>query len=83
MGIRVSRKNYMTDADAIVFAVQSGKEGLYSYYVSFFEDYVNEVMKVFTMYMGIQSFWLTFAIDNADVMFEKNFDITWQAIEYQ
>ena len=43
----------------------------------------NIVESLFTMYMGIQSFWLTFAIDNADVMFEKNFDITWQAIEYQ
>ena len=43
----------------------------------------NIVESLFTMYMVIQSFWLTFAIDNADVMFEKNFDITWQAIEYQ
>ena len=43
----------------------------------------NIVESLFTMYMGIQSFWLTFANDNVDFMFEKNFDITWQAIECQ
>lgn len=43
----------------------------------------NIVESLFTTYMGIQSFWLTFATDNIDVMFEKNFDITWQAIESQ
>ncbi len=43
----------------------------------------NIVETLFTMYMGIQSFWLTFANDNTDFMFEKNFDITWQAIECQ
>ena len=36
-----------------------------------------------TMYMGIQSFWVTFANDNTDIMFEKNFDITWQTIKCQ
>ena len=36
-----------------------------------------------TMYMGIQSFWLTFANDNTDIMFEKNFDITWKTIKCQ
>lgn len=43
----------------------------------------NIVESLFTMHMGIQSFWLTFATDNIDAMFEKNFDITWQAIECQ
>jgi len=43
----------------------------------------NIVESLFTMYMGIQNFWLTFATDNIDAMFEKNFDITWQAIECQ
>ena len=38
---------------------------------------------LFTMYMGIQNFWVTFANDNIDFMFEKNFDITWQTIECQ
>ena len=36
-----------------------------------------------TMYMGIQSFWVTFANDNTDIMFEKNFDITWKTIKCQ
>ena len=35
----VSKKNYAAQADAIVFAVQSGKDGLDSYYANFFEDY--------------------------------------------
>jgi AcrR family transcriptional regulator len=43
----------------------------------------NIVESLFTMYMGIQSFWLTFSNDNIDFIFEKNFDITWQAIEYR
>ena len=37
----------------------------------------------FIMYLGIQSFWLIFAEDNIDPIFEKNFDITWQTIECQ
>ena len=55
----VSRKNYMTDADAIVFAVQSGKEGLYSYYVSFFEDYVVAALG-FLSVTGITVYLLTY-----------------------
>ena len=43
----------------------------------------NITESLFTMYMGIQEFWLTFADDNIDFIFEKNFDMTWQAIEYQ
>jgi AcrR family transcriptional regulator len=43
----------------------------------------NIVESLFAMYMGIQCFWLTFANDDADLIFEKNFDITWQAIECQ
>ena len=43
----------------------------------------NIVESFFIMYLGIQSFWLTFAEDNIDPIFDKNFDITWQAIEFQ
>ena len=43
----------------------------------------NIVESLVTMYMGIQNFWLVFANDNTDFIFEKNFDITWQAIECQ
>ena len=43
----------------------------------------NIVELLFTMYMGIQSFWLIFAEDNVDFLFEKNFATTWQAIERQ
>ena len=43
----------------------------------------NIVESLFIMYMGIQYFWLTFANDNTDLTFEKNFDITWQAIKCQ
>ena len=41
------------------------------------------VESLYAMYMGIQGFWLSFPNDNVDFMFEKNFDITWQAIECQ
>ena len=43
----------------------------------------NIVESLLTMYMGIQSFWLTFANDNTESILEKNFDIAWQAIECQ
>jgi AcrR family transcriptional regulator len=43
----------------------------------------NIVESLFTMYMGIQNLWLTLAYEKIDSIFEKNFDITWQAIECQ
>ena len=42
----------------------------------------NIVESLYIMYMGIQSFWLSFANDDIDLMLERNFDMTWQAIEY-
>jgi AcrR family transcriptional regulator len=35
------------------------------------------------MFMGIQYSWLICANDDTDVIFEKNFDMTWKAIEYK
>ena len=43
----------------------------------------NIVESLYTMYMGIQGFWLTFANDDVDLIFEKNFDMTWQTLEFQ
>ncbi|SDA52970.1 TetR/AcrR family transcriptional regulator [Methanobrevibacter millerae] len=43
----------------------------------------NIVESLFTLYMGIQSFWLTFENYDAELILEKNFNITWQAIECQ
>ena len=43
----------------------------------------NIVETLYIMYMGIQSFWLSFGNEDIDSLFEKNFDITWQAIESQ
>ena len=33
------------------------------------------------LYMGIQYFWLVFPDEDIDLMFEKNFEMTWQAIK--
>ena len=33
------------------------------------------------LYMGIQYYWLVFPNEDIDSMFEKNFEMTWQAIE--
>ncbi len=41
------------------------------------------VESLYTMYMGIQGFWLVFPNDDIESIFEKNFDITWQAIKCQ
>ena len=43
----------------------------------------NIVESLYTMYMGVQSYWLTFTNDDIDLMFEKNFEIAWRAIECQ
>ena len=43
----------------------------------------NIVDSLHNMYMGIQYFWLSSAIEYTDLLFEKNFDMTWRAIEYQ
>lgn len=40
----------------------------------------NIVESLYNMYMGIQGFWLVYANDDTDFIFEKNFDMTWQAI---
>ena len=42
----------------------------------------NIVESLVIMYMGIQYSWLIFANDDTDLIFEKNFDITWAAIKY-
>ena len=43
----------------------------------------NIVESLVMMYMGIQYSWLIFSNEDNDVIFEKNFDITWQAIKSQ
>ena len=42
----------------------------------------NIVESLVIMFMGIQYSWLIFANDDTDLIFEKNFDITWAAIKY-
>ncbi len=48
------------------------------------QDFTTEniVESLVMMYMGIQYSWLLFSNDNNDFIFEKNFDMTWQAIEH-
>ena len=41
----------------------------------------NIVESLMIMFMGIQYSWLIFAKEDNDLIFEKNFDMTWQAIE--
>ena len=43
----------------------------------------NIVESLVMMYMGIQYSWLIFSNEDNDFIFEKNFDITWQAIKSQ
>ncbi len=43
----------------------------------------NIAESLYIMYMGIQSTWLIFANDDIDFIFEKNFEMTWQAIKCQ
>ena len=38
---------------------------------------------LYIMYMGVQCFWLDFPNEDIDLLFEKNFEMTWQAIECQ
>ena len=41
------------------------------------------VESLYIMYMGTQYFWLNFPNDDIDLIFERNFEMTWQAIECQ
>ena len=43
----------------------------------------NIAESLYIMYMGIQGIWLAFPNEDIDLLFEKNFEMTWQAIEYQ
>ena len=43
----------------------------------------NIVESLYILYMGIQYYWLAFPDYDVDLMFEKNFDMSWQAIECQ
>ena len=43
----------------------------------------NIVELLHNLYMGVQGLWLIYANDDTDCIFEKNFKMTWQAIEYQ
>ena len=43
----------------------------------------NIVESLYIMYMGIQCFWLDFPNEDINLIFERNFEMTWQAIEYQ
>ena len=41
------------------------------------------VESLYLMYFGVQNFWLIFPNNDIDNIFEKNFDLTWQAIKYR
>ena len=41
----------------------------------------NITESLYIMYMGVQCFWLDFPNEDIDLIFEKNFEMTWQAIE--
>ena len=43
----------------------------------------NIVESLHIMYMGIQGYWITFANEDTNLIFEKKFEMLWQAIEYQ
>lgn len=43
----------------------------------------NIAESLYIMYMGIQGIWLSFPNDDIDFLFEKNFEMTWQAIKCQ
>ena len=41
------------------------------------------VESLYNMYMGVQYFWITLSAEDIDLIFEKNFNLTWQSIEYK
>ena len=43
----------------------------------------NIAESLYLMYFGVQNYWLIFPNDDIDNIFEKNFDLTWQAIRYR
>ena len=41
------------------------------------------VESLYNMYMGVQYFWIILAVNDIDLIFEKNFNLTWYNIEYK
>ena len=43
----------------------------------------NIVESFYILYLGVQNYWISFTTDDINLIFEKNFELTWQAIKSQ
>ncbi len=80
---RVNQIISQTGNDVKMFLTDLVEEGKRQNEIS--QDFPTEniVESLYIMYIGIQYYWLTFPDYDVELMFEKNFDMTWQAIECQ
>ncbi len=77
----VSRIIIQTGNDIRIFLTDIVEDGKMQNEIS--QDFSTKsiVESLYVMYMGIQGFWLVFPNDDVDIIFEKNFEMAWQAIE--
>jgi len=77
----VNRVISQTGNDIKIFLTDLVEEGKRQNEIS--QDFSTEniVDSLHIMYMGTQYYWLNFPNADIDLIFEKNFDMTWQAIE--
>ena len=79
----VNRIISQTENDIKIFLTDLVEEGKRQNEIS--EDFSTEniVDSLHILYMGTQYFWLNFPDADIDLIFEKNFDMTWQTIKCQ
>ncbi len=70
-----------TGNDVRIFLTDLVEEGKRQNEISKDFSTENIVESLYIMYMGIQYFWLNFPNADIDLIFEKNFNMTWQTIE--
>ena len=77
----VNRIISQTENDIKIFLTDLVEEGKRQNEIS--EDFSTEniVDSLHILYMGTQYFWLNFPDADIDLIFEKNFDMTWQTIK--
>ena len=79
----VNRIISQTENDIKIFLTDLVEEGKRQNEIS--EDFSTEniVDSLHILYMGTQYYWLNFPDADIDLIFEKNFDMTWQTIKCQ
>ena len=79
----VSRTVSQTGKDIGIFLTDLVEDGKRKNEIRHDFSTENITESLYIMYMGVQCFWLDFPNEDIDLIFERNFEMTWRAIECQ